>query len=118
MDQTQDPHLNVGLPVFTIHGNHDDPSGPENLSAVDVLSTVHYVNYFGKHTFGKDEAGDTGKIRLSPLLLQKARQTPARTPPLHECWLMPPVKQAQRAPTLDLIAVPHVRSAECAYARE
>lgn len=22
-----DPNLNVGLPVFTIHGNHDDPSG-------------------------------------------------------------------------------------------
>ena len=71
VDQTQDPNLNVGLPVFTIHGNHDDPSGPENLSAVDVLSTVHYVNYFGKHTFDKDEAGDMGKIRLSPLLLQK-----------------------------------------------
>ena len=23
----EDPHFNVGLPVFTIHGNHDDPAG-------------------------------------------------------------------------------------------
>jgi len=23
----EDPHYNVGLPVFTIHGNHDDPAG-------------------------------------------------------------------------------------------
>lgn len=22
-----DPDLNVGIPVFSIHGNHDDPSG-------------------------------------------------------------------------------------------
>lgn len=42
------PHLNVGLPVFTIHGNHDDPSGADNLSAVDLLSTCGLVNYFGK----------------------------------------------------------------------
>ncbi len=38
----------VGLPVFTIHGNHDDPSGADNLSAVDVLSTCKLLNYFGK----------------------------------------------------------------------
>lgn len=23
----EDPNLNVGFPVFSIHGNHDDPSG-------------------------------------------------------------------------------------------
>ena len=44
-----DSETGVGLPVFTIHGNHDDPSGAENLSAVDVLSTCSLVNYFGKH---------------------------------------------------------------------
>lgn len=38
----------MGLPVFTIHGNHDDPSGADNLSAVDVLSTCKLLNYFGK----------------------------------------------------------------------
>ena len=71
IENTQDPNLNVGLPVFTIHGNHDDPSGPENLSAVDVLSTVHYVNYFGKHTFGKEEDSDIGRVCISPILIQK-----------------------------------------------
>lgn len=70
---TTDPNLNVGLPVFTIHGNHDDPAGPENLSAVDVLSTIHYVNYFGKHVFARHLQGDIGKIDLSPILLQKVR---------------------------------------------
>lgn len=48
MANYQDPNLNVGLPVFTIHGNHDDPSGQENLSAVDILSSCGLVNYFGK----------------------------------------------------------------------
>ena len=43
-----DPDFNIGLPVFTIHGNHDDPSGPDNVSAVDLLSTGSLVNYFGK----------------------------------------------------------------------
>jgi DNA repair exonuclease SbcCD nuclease subunit len=71
VDNTQDPCLNVGLPVFTIHGNHDDPSGPEHFSAVDVLSSIHYVNYFGKQKFYRDEENDIGKIKLSPLLLVK-----------------------------------------------
>lgn len=43
-----DPNLNVGLPVFTIHGNHDDPAGGDNLSAVDLVSSCGLVNYFGK----------------------------------------------------------------------
>jgi double-strand break repair protein MRE11 len=34
--------------VFTIHGNHDDPAGQDNLSAVDLLSSCGLVNYFGK----------------------------------------------------------------------
>lgn len=45
---TEDPTLHVGLPVYTIHGNHDDPSGADNLSAVDILSSCGLVNYFGK----------------------------------------------------------------------
>lgn len=44
----EDAHLDVGLPVFTIHGNHDDPTGANNLSAVDTLSKAGLVNYFGK----------------------------------------------------------------------
>lgn len=44
----EDPNLNIGLPVFTIHGNHDDPAGSDNLSAVDILSSAGLLNYFGK----------------------------------------------------------------------
>ncbi|KAF6235446.1 MRE11 eukaryotic DNA repair protein [Scenedesmus sp. NREL 46B-D3] len=42
------PNLNIGLPVFTIHGNHDDPAGQDNLSAVDLLSSCSLVNYLAK----------------------------------------------------------------------
>jgi double-strand break repair protein MRE11 len=44
----EDPNINVGLPVFTIHGNHDDPAGADNLSAVDLVSSCGLINYFGK----------------------------------------------------------------------
>jgi DNA repair exonuclease SbcCD nuclease subunit len=81
VDNTQDLNMNVSLPVFTIHGNHDDPSGPEDLSAVDILSTVHYVNYFGKQVYKRDEKGDLGRIKLSPLLLRKVCILPFHTAP-------------------------------------
>ena len=42
----------MGLPVFTIHGNHDDPAGGDNLSAVDLVSSCGLVNYFGKVVSG------------------------------------------------------------------
>ncbi len=44
----QSKNHNIGLPVFTIHGNHDDPSGADSLSAVNILSSAKLVNYFGK----------------------------------------------------------------------
>lgn len=43
----EDGNMNIGLPVFTIHGNHDDPAGSGRLSAVDILSQANLVNYFG-----------------------------------------------------------------------
>lgn len=44
----QDPNYNVGIPVFSIHGNHDDPTGDGALSALDLLSTANFINYFGR----------------------------------------------------------------------
>jgi len=44
----EDPNHNIGLPVFIIHGNHDDPVGVDNVSAIDLLSSAGLVNYFGK----------------------------------------------------------------------
>ncbi|XP_066589059.1 double-strand break repair protein MRE11 [Prorops nasuta] len=58
-----DPNLNVKMPVFTIHGNHDDP----NFSAtgsLDILSSTGLVNYFGKWT-------DLAEINISPIILKK-----------------------------------------------
>eukprot|EP00798_Chlamydomonas_sp_ICE-L_P028771 gene28771-31953_t len=63
-----DPNLNVGLPIFTIHGNHDDPSGADSLSAVDILSSCGLINYFGKHVIS---GSSIGRINLSPILMQK-----------------------------------------------
>ncbi|EFJ52429.1 hypothetical protein VOLCADRAFT_55838, partial [Volvox carteri f. nagariensis] len=62
----ENPNLNIGLPVFTIHGNHDDPAGQDSLSAVDILSQTGLVNYFGKHV-----RGGAARITLSPVLIEK-----------------------------------------------
>ncbi|XP_042860565.1 double-strand break repair protein MRE11-like [Penaeus japonicus] len=59
-----DPNLNVSIPVFSIHGNHDDPSGLGQFCALDMLSTAGLVNYFGR-------TGDLKNITISPVLLEK-----------------------------------------------
>lgn len=64
----EDPNFNVGLPVFTIHGNHDDPAGVDNLSAIDILSACNLVNYFGKMVLG---GSGVGQITLYPILIRK-----------------------------------------------
>ena len=45
---SQDPNMNVSLPVFSIHGNHDDPTGLGGFSCLDLLHEARLVNYFGK----------------------------------------------------------------------
>lgn len=64
----EDQHFNVGLPVFSIHGNHDDPAGVDNLSAIDILSACNLINYFGKMVLG---GSGVGQITLHPILIQK-----------------------------------------------
>ena len=34
----EDPNYNVQLPVFSIHGNHDDPAGDGGLAALEILN--------------------------------------------------------------------------------
>jgi DNA repair exonuclease SbcCD nuclease subunit len=93
----QDPNLNVGIPVFSIHGNHDDPQGAGLVSpyfslsltlaallngrvqegalcALDVLSVSGLVNYMGKIDLavGDVDAKDKG-IAVKPVLLRKGR---------------------------------------------
>eukprot|EP00960_Hanusia_phi_P011716 341815-Hanusia_phi.AAC.5 len=60
----EDPCMNITLPVFIIHGNHDDPTGRENYSALDVLWNAGLVNYFGKQQ-------DIEKVVIRPICLQK-----------------------------------------------
>ena len=72
----EDPNLNVGLPLYALHGNHDDPSGAEHLSAMDVVQASGLVNYFGKSKTVTQSRGANkgeGVIRIKPLLLQKGR---------------------------------------------
>ncbi|EPQ51935.1 DNA repair exonuclease [Gloeophyllum trabeum ATCC 11539] len=71
----EDPNFNVAIPVFSIHGNHDDPqgAGPEGaLCALDLLSAAGLVNYMGKFDLplNDKEAQNTG-IAIKPVLLRK-----------------------------------------------
>ena len=63
-----DPNLNVSVPVFTIHGNHDDPTGLQNLCVMDTLAAAGLVNYFGKANTTCDQS-----INIVPVLLQKGQ---------------------------------------------
>ncbi len=63
----EDPNFNIGLPVFSINGNHDDPtreSGTEALSACDILSAGNFLNYFGT-------ANRINDINIKPVLIEK-----------------------------------------------
>lgn len=60
----QDDNLNISIPVFSIHGNHDDPTGADALCALDILSCAGFVNHFGRSM-------SVEKIDISPVLLQK-----------------------------------------------
>uniref|UniRef100_A0AAG5DQJ1 Double-strand break repair protein n=1 Tax=Anopheles atroparvus TaxID=41427 RepID=A0AAG5DQJ1_ANOAO len=60
----EDPNVNISIPVFSIHGNHDDPSGFGRISSVELLSSNGYVNYFGKWV-------DLRRIVIKPILLKK-----------------------------------------------
>ncbi|KAE8991665.1 Double-strand break repair protein [Phytophthora fragariae] len=66
----EDPNYNVELPVFSIHGNHDDPSREgggnyaQSLAALDLLSAANLVNYFGK-------SDKVDEVEVFPVLLTK-----------------------------------------------
>ena len=59
-----DPNLNVDMPVFAVHGNHDDPAGVGGFSAMDVLSRSGLLNYVGKST-------ELDQLEVSPVILRK-----------------------------------------------
>lgn len=59
----EDPNLNISMPIFSIHGNHDDPSFGA-IGSMDLLSVSGLINYFGKWT-------DLTKINIPPLIIKK-----------------------------------------------
>ncbi|RDB17053.1 Double-strand break repair protein MRE11 [Hypsizygus marmoreus] len=71
----EDPNFNVGIPVFSIHGNHDDPQGAGSegaLCALDVLSVSGLLNYMGKIDLPiSDAEAPTTGIAVRPVLLRK-----------------------------------------------
>ncbi|CAM45480.1 putative endo/exonuclease Mre11 [Leishmania braziliensis MHOM/BR/75/M2904] len=90
MANFQDPNINVALPVFAIHGNHDDPVG--GTSSLDLLATNGYLNYFG-HVTSLDD------IILEPVLLRKGSTFIAlyglgnvRDERLHRCFRLKKVQ--------------------------
>lgn len=60
----EDPDINVSIPVFSIHGNHDDPSGDGNYCSLDLLQAAGLLNYFGR-------VAEADNIEVKPILLQK-----------------------------------------------
>ncbi|XP_038617677.1 double-strand break repair protein MRE11 [Tachyglossus aculeatus] len=62
----QDGNLNISIPVFSVHGNHDDPTGADALCALDILSCAGLVNHFGRSM-------SVEKIDISPVLLHKGQ---------------------------------------------
>jgi double-strand break repair protein MRE11 len=60
----EDENINVAIPVFSIHGNHDDPSGEGHLAALDILQMSGLLNYYGR-------TPESDNIQIKPVLLQK-----------------------------------------------
>lgn len=74
----EDPNLNIAIPVFSIHGNHDDPQGAGGhsgaLCALDQLSVSGLVNYIGKVDIPTDmDNADLASIVTRPVLLRKGQ---------------------------------------------
>ncbi|KEF54022.1 double-strand break repair protein MRE11 [Exophiala aquamarina CBS 119918] len=62
----EDANINVGIPVFSIHGNHDDPTGQGHFAALDLLSVSGLINYYGK-------TPQSDNFSVKPVLIQKGR---------------------------------------------
>lgn len=61
----EDSNLTVPYPILTIHGNHDDPTGPNAQSVCYKLATCGLLNYFGALNC-VDKS-----IVIEPIVLQK-----------------------------------------------
>lgn len=62
----EDEDINIAIPVFSIHGNHDDPSGDGHFCSLDLLQVSGLLNYFGR-------TPESDNINIKPVLLQKGQ---------------------------------------------
>ena len=62
----EDLDINVSIPVFSIHGNHDEPSGAGNFCSLELLEVAGLINYFGR-------VPEVDNIQVRPVLLQKGQ---------------------------------------------
>jgi double-strand break repair protein MRE11 len=60
----ENPNINVSMPVFAVHGNHDDPGREGYLAANNILSVAGLVNFFGKVT-------NLDSFHMKPVLIEK-----------------------------------------------
>ena len=108
----EDPHAAVALPVFAVHGNHDDPTrdgGVDALAALDVLSVAGLVNYFGR--CDRADAVERGarvarRAPRGPRDGRRRAQAPPRAPAqgLHARRALRPGQRPRRAPEPPLAA--------------
>lgn len=61
-----DCNVNVGMPMYAISGNHDDATGEELLSPLDILNVSGLLNHFGRVI-------DNEQITICPLLFNKGK---------------------------------------------
>lgn len=64
----EDPFQSISLPIFSIHGNHDDPSreggAGEALAALDLFAVSNLLNYIGK-------VDRVDNVEIVPILISK-----------------------------------------------
>ncbi|KEP62238.1 UNVERIFIED_CONTAM: Mre11 DNA-binding domain-containing protein [Hammondia hammondi] len=61
-----DENINVCMPIFAMHGNHDDPGEQSHLSPLDLLEAAHLINYFGR-------CDATDEVTIKPILIKKGQ---------------------------------------------
>lgn len=59
--------MKISMPVFSIHGNHDEPSGYKGTSPMHIFAEANIVNYFGT----VDSIAQ--KIEVKPIILRKGQ---------------------------------------------
>ncbi|KAF9760895.1 Double-strand break repair protein MRE11 [Nosema granulosis] len=54
--------VSISIPMLAIHGNHDDPSGLNRISTLNILHSAGLISYIGKY--------NSEKIIVEPIIIQ------------------------------------------------